>query len=293
MTAQIDHLLDEVFRDYPDVPGGRDLRAEIRLDLMERYQDLRENGLDESTALAATRQSVGDLEQTLRDLQQDQLDDAVQATPAAAGAPSGVGGGDASTTGLDRPTEANWGLRNFKSTVFRDADFHDVMVDRADFRASQLLGADFSGAHLPGALFRAAQLGGAVLRDADLTGADLSAASTPGVVWAGTNLTDAKMSSMSLRGVDFTTAKLVGTKLKSCDLREAVFDQNQLEGVVFDFSNLTGASFRGCVLSQVSFRHVSKRAVASIDFEGATMDRLTHALATGSGALLKGAVTVV
>ncbi|MDR1635198.1 MAG: pentapeptide repeat-containing protein [Bifidobacteriaceae bacterium] len=97
-----------------------------------------------------------------------------------------------------------------------------------------------------------------------------------GATSGGADLTLARLNSLGLRGTDFTTAILVGTQFKYCDLRGAVFDGDQLDGVAFNAANLTGASMRRCVLNQVSFRHVSKRAVASIAFEGSRMDRLTH-----------------
>jgi hypothetical protein len=62
--------------------------------------------------------------------------------------------------------------------------------------------------------------------------------------------------------------------------------------VAFDAADLTGASMRQCVLNQVSFRHVAKRAIASIAFEDTVMDRLTYTQLLSTGAKPPNGVTV-
>jgi uncharacterized protein YjbI with pentapeptide repeats len=79
--------------------------------------------------------------------------------------------------------------------------------------------------------------------------------------------------------VDFTAS----------DLRGLRFDGQTFLGVTFDQTALKDASFQGATLKNVSFRSASlwssgKRAMQSMNFDGAMMDKLTYAALKGLGA---------
>ncbi|MDR1442024.1 MAG: pentapeptide repeat-containing protein [Bifidobacteriaceae bacterium] len=271
MTHRIDTLLDELFAPYQGLAPAQELRAEIRLDLIERFQDLLATGVEESAALDTVRKSVGNLQEILSDLQEEHMADASR--PAPAPAPPG--------------------LTQFNASVLRNADLRGVMVEQGNFKASQLRGADFTDAVLRGASFKASDLTDAIFDGADLTGADLASANAKNGSFKGTNLTYARLSHAALRNADLSSAVLVGTQIKFADLRGALFDGNTLTGVAFDGANLTGASFRGTSLTHVSFRHVSRRSVGSMAFGGTTMDRLTYTLLTANGGRPSGDITIL
>ncbi len=70
------------------------------------------------------------------------------------------------------------------------------------------------------------------------------------------------------------------------DLRGLRFDGQTFLGVKFDQTALKDASFQGATLKNVSFRSAflwssSKRAMQSITFDGAMMDKLTYAALKG------------
>jgi len=68
----------------------------------------------------------------------------------------------------------------------------------------------------------------------------------------------------------------------------AFFESCSFLGVTFDKAALDKASFQGATLKNVSFRPVDlwsmKRAIQSIHFDGAMMDKLTYAALKGLGA---------
>jgi uncharacterized protein YjbI with pentapeptide repeats len=77
---------------------------------------------------------------------------------------------------------------------------------------------------------------------------------------------------------------------KYCDLRGLCLDGQTFIGVKFDNAALNGATFKGATLKNVSFvaavtwTSLSKkhyRAIKTICFDGATMDKLTYATLKG------------
>jgi uncharacterized protein YjbI with pentapeptide repeats len=79
-----------------------------------------------------------------------------------------------------------------------------------------------------------------------------------------------------------------GVKSVADDLSGLRFDGQTFLGVTFDKAALDKASFQGATLKNVSFRPVGlwsmKRAIQSIHFDGAMMDKLTYAALKGLGA---------
>ena len=74
----------------------------------------------------------------------------------------------------------------------------------------------------------------------------------------------------------------------SSDLSGQRLDGQTFLGVTFDLPALKDVSFQGATLKKVSFRPVGlwslKRAIQSIHFDGARMDKLTYAALKGLGA---------
>ena len=74
----------------------------------------------------------------------------------------------------------------------------------------------------------------------------------------------------------------------SSDLSGQRLDGQTFLGVTFDLPALKDVSFQGATLKNVSFRWASlwslKRAIQSLHFDGALMDKLTYAALKGIGA---------
>ncbi len=205
-------------------------------------------------------------------------------------------------------------LTNFSGNDLAKSDFAGVKAHELKFNGSNLRGADFTGADLTGSSFS-----GSDVKEADFTAADLSscnfaASDLAGAKFDKTILYNTRFYAMGLANVKFTDAKLTGVKLSKTDLRETVFTNCSFEGVDFDYSDLRGlkldnqvftgvmfhnaalneVSFKGASLKNVSFRSTFAltnkyyRAIKTICFEGALMDKLTYASLKGLGANLEG-----
>ena len=89
-----------------------------------------------------------------------------------------------------------------------------------------------------------------------------------------------------------------GTDFTYADLRGHCFDGQTFIGVKFEKSALNEVTFKGSILKNVSFLVPSNwskkyyRAIKTIHFEGATMDKLTYAALKGLEANLS-KVTVI
>ena len=72
-----------------------------------------------------------------------------------------------------------------------------------------------------------------------------------------------------------------------CDLQELRLDRQTFIGVKFDRASLDEASFKGATLKSVAFPSANSifkryyRAIKTICFDGATMDKLTYAALKG------------
>ena len=283
MNDKINQYLNSVFSPYDGLRTVDELKEELRGDLMERMEDLKKQGYDDETAYAKTIESVGDIEETIRD----------------------VAGG---ATALERKV-----LTKFSATNLPGSDFQNVTVHKGAFNASALSGADFRGADLTGSVFKASDLTHAVFDGANLTDANLSMSGIAdasfiqcnltrasfhcsdlrGVRFDGANLTNAKLSMVELKGMRFQGCILTGTDFSYSDLSDASFEGLVLSGTVFDKTYLGGTSFRGATLRNVSFHHISKKSARKAIFDGATMDKLTYALLKGSNEADLDHVTVI
>ncbi|HLJ33256.1 MAG TPA: pentapeptide repeat-containing protein, partial [Ktedonobacteraceae bacterium] len=91
-----------------------------------------------------------------------------------------------------------------------------------------------------------------------------------------------------LRKTTFERCTFLGVDFHYSDLRGLRLDGQTFVGVTFDLPSLKDVSFQGATLKKVSFRPVGlwsmRRAIQSIHFDGAMMDKLTYAALKGVGA---------
>ncbi|MVT08282.1 pentapeptide repeat-containing protein [Chitinophaga tropicalis] len=201
-------------------------------------------------------------------------------------------------------------LTNFSGSNLSESDFAGVTAHKTKFKGSALRGSNFAGADLTGSLFsgsdvREANFDGANLTDCTLSASDLSDASFNKSI-----LVRTEFSKSGLTGAKFTGIELSDTKLTMTDLRKTIFEDCIFDGVDFTYSDLRGvcldgqtfigvkfhntalneASFKGATLRNVSFRspyaltNKYYRAIQTISFDNAIMDKLTYAALKGVGA---------
>jgi uncharacterized protein YjbI with pentapeptide repeats len=280
MDEKLNQYLNGVFAPYEGVKSVAELKADLLADLQERFRDLKAEGRDDETAFQMTIDSIGDIEQTVRE-----------------------------AAGLSRSLERQL-LINFSASNLPKSDFSGVTANKGKFEASALPGSDFSGADLTGSSFYASDVREANFDRTNLTDCTLSTSDFTGASFNQTILVRTEISTSELTRAKFSNVKLIDVKLNMIDLRETIFENCIFEGVDFKYTDLRGlcldgqtfigvkfdrtalneVTLKGATLKNVSFHAAftwtswSKkyyRAIKTICFDGATMDKLTYAALKG------------
>jgi uncharacterized protein YjbI with pentapeptide repeats len=291
MNEKLTQYLNGVFAPYEGVKSVAELKADLLSDLQERFQELKAQGKDDETAFAMTVDSIGDIEGTVQEM-----------------------------ANLSRSLERQVHI-NFSANNLPKSDFAGVSVHQGKFEASALESSDFAGADLTGSLFKASDLREANFDGTDLTGCTFSVSDLTGASFKKTILVRTEFNTSDLTRATFHDVKLVDVRLTMTDLRETIFENCIFSGVDFKYADLRGqcfdgqtfigvkfdntalneVTFKGATLKNVSFVAAvtwtswSKkyyRAIKTISFDGATMDKLTYATLKGMQADLS-KVTVI
>ena len=282
MNEKLNQYLNGVFAPYDGVKSVAELKADLLADLQERFRELKAEGRDDETAFQMTVDSIGDIEQTVQE-----------------------------AAGLTRSLERQL-LINFSASNLPDSDFAGVTAHKGKFEASALRGSNFSGADLTGSSFYASDVREANFDKANLTDCILSTSDLTGGSFNKTILVRTEFNTSDLTRAKFSDVKMVDVKLTMTDLTETIFencifngvdfkytdlrgkclDGQTFIGVKFDMASLNEASFKGATFNNVSFlaavtwtswskKHY--RALKTINFDGAMMDKLTYAALKGLG----------
>jgi uncharacterized protein YjbI with pentapeptide repeats len=291
MNEKLNQYLNGVFAPYEGVKSVAELKADLLSDLQERFNELKAEGKDDETAFALTIDSIGDIEGTVQEV-----------------------------ANLSRSLERQVHI-NFSASNLPKSDFAGVSVHKGKFDASALQGSDFAGADLTGSIFKASNLRESNFDGTNLTDCTFSVTDITGASFNKTILVRTEFNTSELTRAKFSAVKLVDVKLNMIDLRETIFENCIFNGVDFKYTDLRGlcldgqtfigvrfdnaalneASFKGATLKNVSFvapftwTTWSKkyyRAIKTIHFDGATMDKLTYAALKGMEADLS-KVTVI
>ena len=278
MNEKLTNYVNGVFAPYEGVKSAAELKADLLSDLQERFRELKAEGKDDETAFAMTIESIGDIEQTVQEV-----------------------------ANLSRALERQV-LINFRGSNLPQSDFAGVVAHQGNFKGSMLRGSDFSSADLTGSsfsssdvreanfdranltdcTFSANDLGGASFRESILVRTTFSTSGLDGAHFIGVTLTDVKFTTTDLRKTTFENCTFLGVDFHSSDLSGQRLDGQTFLGVQFDLPALKDVSFQGATLKNVSFRPVGlwslKRAIQSLHFDGAMMDKLTYAALKGLGA---------
>jgi uncharacterized protein YjbI with pentapeptide repeats len=288
MNEKISRYLDGVFAPYDGVKSAAELKADLLSDLQERFSELKAEGMDDEAALGVTLESIGDIEQTVQEL-----------------------------ANVSRSLERQV-LTNFSASNLPKSDFAGVKAHKGKFEASMLRGSDFAAADLTGSSFKASDVREANFDGANLTDCNFYALDLAGASFKKTILVRTEFSTSGLSRAKFTDVKLIDVKLNMVDLRETIFENCVFSGVDFKYSDLRGmrldgltfigvtfgtaalneVAFKGATLKNVSFTppfSLTKKyykAIKTIRFDDASMDKLTYNALKGLGADLS-KVTVI
>lgn len=280
MNEKLTNYLNGVFAPYDGVKSVAELKADLLSDLQERFRELKADGKDDESAFEMTIDSIGDIEQTVQEV-----------------------------ANLSRSLERQV-LTNFSASNLPQSDFAGVKAHKGKFDASMLHASDFSGADLTGSSFYASDVREANFDGTNLTDCTLSVSDFTGASFNKTIIVRTEFNTSDLTRAKFTDVKLVDSKLtltdltetifencifsgvdfKNIDLRGLRFDGQTFIGVKFDRASLNEVSFKGATFKNVSFlaavtwtswskKHY--RAIKTINFDGAMMDKLTYVTLKG------------
>jgi uncharacterized protein YjbI with pentapeptide repeats len=275
MNEKLTNYVNGVFAPYEEAKSVAELKADLLSDLQERFRELKAEGKDDETALAMTIESIGDIEQTVQEVANlsHALERQVSINLSASNLPKSDFAGVIAQKG------------NFKGSALRGSDFTGADLTGSSFRGSDVREATFAGANLTDCDFYALDLADATFREAILVRTNFSKAGLVGAQFIGVKLTDVKFNYTDLRKTTFESCTFLGVDFKYSDLSGQRLDGQTFIGVTFDLPALKDVSFQGATLKNVSFRPVGlwsmKRAIQSIHFDGAMMDKLTYAALKG------------
>ncbi|SFF47331.1 Uncharacterized protein YjbI, contains pentapeptide repeats [Paenibacillus algorifonticola] len=288
MNEKLNNYLNGVFAPYDGVKSVAELKTDLLSDLQEKFRELKAEGKDDETAFQMTIESIGDIEETVQEV-----------------------------ANLSRSLERQV-VTNFSASNLSKSDFAGVIAHKGNFSGSALRGSDFSNADLTGSTFASSDVREAIFDNANLTDCNLSAIDLTDSSFHKPILVRTNISKSGLDGAKFIDVKLTDVKLTMTDLRKTIFDKCIFNGVDFKYSDLRGqqfdgqtfigvkfdksalneVSFKGAIFKNVSFLTgftLSKkyyRAIKTICFDGAMMDKLTYAALKGMDADLS-KVTVI
>ena len=278
MDDKLTNYVNGVFAPYDEVKSATELKADLLSDLQERFRELKAEGKDDETAFTMTIESIGDIEQTVLEVANlsHSLERQVVINLSASNLPKSDFAGVIAHKG------------NFKGSALRGSDFTGADLTGSSFRGSDVREANFDGANLTDCDFSALDLVNATFRKSILVRTNFSTSGLVGAQFIGVKLTDVKINSTDLRKTTFENCTFLGVDFHYSDLSGLRFDGQTFIGVTFDLPALKDVSFQGATLKNVSFRPVGiwsmKRAIQSMHFDGAMMDKLTYASLKGLGA---------
>ena len=220
----------------------------------------------------------------------------------------------------DRPRSAERQVQiNLNAVNLQDSDFAGVILHEGKFKVTPLSRANFAGADLTDSSFEISDAREANFDGANLTDCKFSVFDLAGASFHRSILVSTHFSKLGLEGARFTDVRLTDVTLSMADLRKTIFENCIFDGVDIMFSDLRGlcldgqtfigvrfeesalndVSFRGATFRNVTFQlpfsltNKSYRAMKTICFDGARMDKLTYAALKGIRVVDLSKVTII
>lgn len=288
MNEKINSYVDELFSPYNGEKSVAELKAELILDLHERFNELKVEGKDDDTAFSITVDSIGNIEETLSEMA-------------------------SLTHTLEREV-----LVNFNAQELKGSDFAGVTLHGGSFKSSSIIGADFTGADLSRCSFKCSDLRKACFDRANLSECNFSILDLREASFNQTILVKTEFNKSMLTGSRFIKVKFDNVNFTMADFRNTTFEDCIIDGGDFKYANFQKQDFGGitirnaelgkAILQEASFRNARLQNVSftppfaltnkyyklikTINFDGASMDKLTFNALKGLGANVSGAVVI-
>lgn len=286
MNKKIISYIDILFKPYEGSKSVSELKNDILIDLNDRYLDLLQQGINEEMALTKTLESIGEIEKTLIEI-------------------------------TNCPPQKQNQIK-FNGTDLKRSDFSNIVLHNGVMTSSNLQNANFSSSDLTGSNFKTCDLENSHFDYANLTNCNFSITNLNNASFNNSILKQTNFNKSTLENVKFKNLKLINVNFSIIDLRNVVFDNCIIDGGNFDcadlrnqnFDNqiirnvhigkaiLENISFKGATLNNVSFKprmsitNKYYKALATINFDGAFIDKITYNYLKSVGANLNN-VTIV
>lgn len=179
--------------------------------------------------------------------------------------------------------------RKFYGSALQEADFSDADLSGSTFTACDARAARFDRANLTDCKLSATNLTDASFNKTRLVRTRFSTSDMTRAHFCAVQLADVLLSKMDLRQVIFEGCSFTGVDFSSSDLSGLCLDGQVFNGVRFDKTALKDVSFKGATLQHVSFRSTFAltnkyyRALQTVCFDGAKIDKLSYAALKGLG----------
>lgn len=184
MNEKLMKYLDGVFSQYEDETPIRELKEELKVNLQERWSDLKAQGHDDETAYKMTIDSIGDISEAVKT----------------------VAG---TTKELKEMVNKNLSLMQLEGSDLQGIRIHD-----GKFNYSALKGTDFSNSDLTNSSFLCSDLTSVTFDGANLTGAKLTMCALNGASFERCVLTQTHFHTSDLSGVRLENLTLEERSLK-------------------------------------------------------------------------------
>lgn len=179
-----------------------------------------------------------------------------------------------------------------------DADFSGADLTGISFKSSNVRNANFDNANLTDCSLTTLDLTNASFNKSTIVRTNFSKSGLTGTKFTRVKLTDVKLTMTDLRNTIFDACSFNGVDFNKSDLRGLCLDGQTFIGVKFDNAALNDVTFRGATINNVSFRspyaltNKYYRAIKTICFDGAMMDKLTYAVLKSMDADLSKVTTI-
>ncbi len=221
MNQKLATNLDAAFAPYSDEPSVQETKEELLSDLLEKFHELKAQGMSDEDAYEATVNSIGDVSEIIAGHNKERV----------------------------RPTrKINVSSKKLLGSDLSGSDVHD-----GRFKYSALKGADFSSSDLSGSVFESTDLREATFDGSDLSNAEFKNAALAGASFKGCKLNNTIFSRSALPGANFDGQTLVGTVFNGPGLKDTSFKKAILRSVSFDNTNVKKANFDGAVMDKLTY----------------------------------------
>lgn len=221
MKQKLATYLDAAFAPYSDEPSVQEMKEELLSDLLEKFHELKAQGMSDEDAYAATVNSIGDVSEMIAGHNKERV----------------------------RPTRTI----HVSSKKLLGSDLSGSDVPDGRFTSSALKGADLSSSDLSGSVFESTDLREATFDGSDLSNVEFKNAALAGASFKRCTLNNTIFNKSALPGASFDGQTLVGTVFKGAGLKDTSFKHAILRRVSFEKTNVKKAHFDGAVMDKLTY----------------------------------------